>query len=285
MPLPFDATLKDFAQISPRGLLATFDAVPTLPVAVLNIDLSTVTTAADVVFGLGQPLQEIIHLDFQSGASATKHADVLVYSALLHRQYRVPVHSIVVLLRPEAAHPNLNGRVAYAARPGRGRMAYEYEVVRLWERPAADLLAGDVGVAPLAVLGQLPAGADLETGLAGVVQRLMERLQREALPDQMRRLLTAAFVLAGLRVSRQKALTLFQGVRAMHESDTYLYILDEGRIDQTKKLILRLGQKSLGAPGESVAATLAGITDLERLERMADQLRDVRSWEDLLAVP
>ena len=71
MPLRFDATLKDLGQVSPRGLLAKFDAPPTLPVTLLNIDLSTVTTAADLVFGLGEPLQEIVHLDFQSSASAT----------------------------------------------------------------------------------------------------------------------------------------------------------------------------------------------------------------------
>src|SRR5437773_1522362 len=119
MPLRFDATIKDMAQVSPRGMLITFDTVPTLPVLPLNVDLSTVTTAADVVFGLGNPLQEIIHLDFQASASATKHADILVYNALLHRQYLVPVPSIVVLLRPQAAHANLNGTVAYAPRPGR----------------------------------------------------------------------------------------------------------------------------------------------------------------------
>src|SRR5262245_25697709 len=128
MSFPFDATLKDLAQVSPRGLLAVFDAPPTLPVALLNVDLSTVTTAADLVFGLGNPLQEILHLDFQAAASATKHADVLVYNGLLHRQYRVPVHSTVVLLRPQAAHPNLNGVVRYAARPGRGIMEFRYEV-------------------------------------------------------------------------------------------------------------------------------------------------------------
>ena len=212
MPLPFDATLKDLAQVSPRGVLATFDTPPVLPVSLLNIDLSTVTTAADLVFGLGQPLQEIVHLDFQASASATKHADVLVYNALLHRQYQVPVHSIAVLLRPQAAHANLNGTVAYAPRRGRGKMDYQYEVIRLWERPVAELLAGDVGALPLALLGQLPAGVDLEAGLAGVIQQMIERLQREAAPEQMRRLLTAAFVLTGLRVPRQVAQPLFQGV-------------------------------------------------------------------------
>ena len=126
MPLPYDATLKDMAQVNPRGVLSYFDAPTTLPVSLLNVDLSTVTTAADLVFGLGEPLQEIVNIDFQSSASATKHADIPVYNTLLHRQYLVPIHSIVVLLRPQAAHSNLNGAVTYAPRPERGRMDCQY---------------------------------------------------------------------------------------------------------------------------------------------------------------
>jgi hypothetical protein len=34
-------------------LLAAFDNAPALPVSLLNIDLSTETAAADLVFGLG----------------------------------------------------------------------------------------------------------------------------------------------------------------------------------------------------------------------------------------
>src|ERR1700730_15098824 len=134
MPLPFDATLKDLGQLSPRGLLTVFDAPPSLPVSLLNVDLSTVTTSTDLVFGLGQPVQEVVHLDFQSSASAGKHADLLAYHALLYRQYRVPVHSIVVLLPPQAAPPHLSAAVAYAPRPGRGKMEFQYEPIRLWER-------------------------------------------------------------------------------------------------------------------------------------------------------
>src|SRR5262245_39704798 len=127
--MPFDATLKNLAHDDPRAIPATFDRPPPPTVSLLNVDLSTVTTAADFVVGLGAQTQEIVHLDFQASASATKQADVLVYNALLHRQYLVPVHSIVVLLRPQAAHPNLSGIVNYAARPGRGGMNFGYEVV------------------------------------------------------------------------------------------------------------------------------------------------------------
>jgi hypothetical protein len=75
----------------------------------------------------------------------------------------------------------------------------------------------------------------------------------------------------------------------MRESDTYLAILDEGReegrIEEVKKLLVQFGQKSLGVPGESVTATLAAITDLDRLERLHQRLGDVQSWEELLATP
>lgn len=197
MPMPYDATLKNLARQHPRTVLATFDRPPPPIVTLLNVDLSTVTTSADFVVGLGDPLNEIVNLDFQASASATKHADILVYSALLHRHYLVPVHSIIVLLRPQAAHPNLSGCLSYTARPQRGKMDFTYEVIRLWEWPADELLAGEIGTTPLAMLGRLPEGVPLEDGLAAVVQRLIERLDKEVPRDEARRVLTAAFVLTG----------------------------------------------------------------------------------------
>jgi hypothetical protein len=104
--MTFDATLKDMGGESPEGFLAAFDRAPTGPVKPLNVDLSTVTTAADLILGLGEPLAEIIQLDFQPSASAWKHADLLVYHALFFGHYHVPVHTLVLLLRPEAAHAN-----------------------------------------------------------------------------------------------------------------------------------------------------------------------------------
>jgi hypothetical protein len=288
MSMPFDATLKDLGRDAPADVLATFDRPPTAELSLLNVDLSTVTTAADLVVGVGDPLAEIVHLDFQASAAAWKHADILVYQALLFRQYHVPVHSIVILLRPQAAHSNLNGSINFAPRPGRGKMDFDYEVLPLWERSAEELLAGALGTAPLAMLGALPADVPLEEGLAQVAQRLIERLNREAPPERARKLLTSAFVLTGLRVRRQVARDIFRGVRAMQESDTYQAILDEGKEAQMKRIILLLGQKGFGPPGEAITARLNAITEnVERLERVMERLYDGRatSWEDLLNTP
>jgi hypothetical protein len=285
MSMPFDATLKDLGRDAPADVLTTFDRPPAGPLRLLNVDLSTVTTAADLVVGLGDPLAEVIHLDFQASAAAWKHADVLAYNALLYRAYHVPVHSLVVLLRPQAAHANLNGVVSYAARSGRGSMAFGYEVVRLWQRPAADLLAGPLGTVPLAVLGALPAGVPLPDALTAVAGQLIERLGREAPHERARKLLTAAFLLTGLRVRRDVARQVFRGVQAMHESDTYLAILEEGREEQVKEDILRLGRKRFGPSNEGTVANLNGITDLERLRRLHDRLLDAAGWQDLLDTP
>lgn len=285
MAMTFDATLKDMGRLSPEGFLATFDRPPTLPVKLLNVDLSTVTRAADLVLGLGEPLEEIVHLDFQASAAARKHADVLVYNALLYAQHLVPVHTIVVLLRPEAAHANLNGAIRYAPRPGRGSMNYEYEVVRLWERPAEELLAADLGVTPLAVLGKLPAELSLEDGLAVVVRQVAERLQREAVPDQVTRLLTDAFLLSGLRVRRQMAAKIFGGIRAMHESDTYLAIVDEGQEKFAREAILAIGEERFGPVEEVVTSHLNNVGDLDRLRRMHRRAVKAKNWQEILETP
>jgi hypothetical protein len=285
MAMTFDATLKDMGRHSPHGFLSAFDRPPAFPVKLLNVDLSTVTTAADLILGLGDPLQEIVHLDFQSSAAAWKHADLMVYNALLFAHYHVAVHTIVLLLRPEAAHANLNGDVGYAPRPGRGSMHFRYEVVHLWERPVEELLAADLGVVPLAMLGRLPAGQALEAGLTAVAQQVVERLQKEAPPERVKTLLTDALLLTGLRVRRDVAARIFRGVRAMHESDTYLMILEEGQEKALREMILLLGEDRFGAPDEAVKARLNGVTDLDRLKRMGRQTPKAASWQEILATP
>ena len=282
MSMPFDATLKDLGREAPTDVLTTFDQPPAGAVSLLNVDLSTVTTAADLVLGIGTPLKEVIHIDFQSSAAAWKHADVLVYNALIYAEYHVPVHSIVILLRPQAAHSNLNGKVNYAARSGRGSMKFDYELVPLWQRPAETFLNGPLGTTPFAMLGALPPDVPLADALTRVAQRLIERLDREGPPARVRKLLTAALLLTGLRVRRDVARQVFRGVRAMRDSDTYLMILDEGREEQVKKDILLIGGERFGPPPEEIAIRLNAVTDLDRLERMIRRAVKASNWQEIM---
>jgi hypothetical protein len=209
----------------------------------------------------------------------------MVYNALLFAHYRVAVHTVIILLRPEAAHANLNGVIRYAPRPGRGRMDFSYEVVRLWERPVEELLAADLGVAPLAMLGRLPEDQPVEVGLTAIAQRVGERLTNEAPPDRAKKLLTDALLLTGLRVRRDVAVRIFRGVRVMQESDTYLMILDEGQEKCVREIILIQSEDRFGPLEESVKARLNKITDLDRLKRIARQTPKAASWQELLDTP
>lgn len=283
--LTFDATLKDMARESPRGFLSAFDRPSSLPVIVLNVDLSTVTRAADLILGIGEPLAEIVHLEFQSSAAAWKHADLMVYNALLFAHYHAPVHSVLILLRPEAGHPNLDGAVRYSPRPDRGKMDFSYEVIRLWERPAEEFLQGDLAVTPLAMLGRLPERLPLEEALAVVAEKVVDRLTRDAAGERAKKLLTDAYLLTGLRVRRDVATRIFKGVRAMHESDTYLAILDEGQEKSTRDDVLIVGETRLGPPPETVRNQLAAVSDLPRLKRMLRSAVTASSWAEILKTP
>jgi hypothetical protein len=74
----------------------------------------------------------------------------------------------------------------------------------------------------------------------------------------------------------------FRGVRAMHESDTYLAILDEGWAKGTRENILLVGEELLGTPDKSAKAQLSNITDLDRLRRMLRRAVKAASWQEIL---
>lgn len=69
----------------------------------------------------------------------------------------------------------------------------------------------------------------------------------------------------------------------MHESTAYDMAVEEGRIDATHHVLAKQGRKLLGAPSPSVESALTSIQDVERLQRMAEAILTVKSWEELLS--
>lgn len=161
-------------------------------------------------------------------------------------------------------------------------MDFRYEVVRLWERPADDLLAGDLGVAPLAVLGKLSGEVPLADALANVAQRIVQRVISEAPPERGKRLLTDALLLTGLRVKRHLAASIFRGVHVMQESDTYLMIVDEGKEKQAKQAILLFGEERFGPADDTIKTQLESVSDLDRLNRMIRRAAKASGWREVL---
>src|SRR5205823_11174595 len=135
---------------------------------------------------------------------------------------RLPVHSLVILLRREADGPALIGELAYRSPAGRGGLRFEFDVVRLWERPVEMILSGGVGTLPLAPLADV-----LPEALPAVIARMDERLAAEPAPQQAE-LWAATYILMGLRYPADIAARVLREVRAMRESSTYQAILAEG---------------------------------------------------------
>jgi hypothetical protein len=71
----------------------------------------------------------------------------------------------------------------------------------------------------------------------------------------------------------------------MHESDTYLAILDEGQEKARREDILTFGEERLGAPDESIKAQLSNIADLDRLKRMVRRAAKAANWQEILDTP
>src|SRR5438067_6835029 len=149
MPFPFDATLKDIVQDFVDDYEAALRLTGPQPTTVLNVDLSTISAATDIALGHGDPLAAITDLNFQSGPDAELPDRALLYNSVLRYRYHVPVHSIVLLLRPVADSPPLKGQVRYVGRKRRGKMDFTFEVVRLWQKPLKLFLEGGVGALPL----------------------------------------------------------------------------------------------------------------------------------------
>src|ERR1017187_3779336 len=215
----FDATLKDIIGQNPSDLRVAFRLPATEPAVSLNVDLSTLSAATDVTLGFGKPLEEIVDLNFQSGPDPNLAARLHLYNAALYLKFAAPVRSIVVLLRTKAQSRGLNGKLVYTS--GGLRVSFQCEVMRLWQQPVEPFLEGGLGLLPLAPLCKLPPHGSPRIALRNVVRAIDRRLA--ALPDhaQAIRLMTAAFILTGLRVRGKELPNLFEGVQVVHKSSAW----------------------------------------------------------------
>lgn len=285
MSHPFDATLKEIVGHSAADFAPVLHLPIHLPTRTLNVDLSTVSAATDVAFGFGDPLQEIVDVNFQSSADAHADARLHLSNAAYHHHYHVPVRTILILLRPAAAHSRLTGRLDYTA--GQSRVEFQDEIVRMWEQPVAPFLTGGLALLPLAPLCELPPNVTLEQALRDVVHQIDQRLFATAPYERAVQLMTAAFVLTGLRAQRPYLDDIFRGVRVMHESSAFTYYEEkgrtEGRIQECHRLLIRQGAYRMGSPDPTTESLIMCIRDLDRLERMGEAVLKVASWQELLA--
>jgi hypothetical protein len=274
MSKPFDATLKDLICSHPADWLAQLGVPVTAPPEVISAELSTVTAAADTPIRVGGL---VVHIDVESGPDDSLARRMLLYNVLAHYHTGLPVRSAAVLLRSNAQRSSLSDRVDYE------ELSFKFDIVRVWEIPAENLLRAGVGLLPLAVLGKPPAGKTREQALPEQVGRIADRVGHEA-KDEVGKLMTATYILASMHVEPAVAREVINHVLNMKELPGYQLILEEGAVEHMRDFILKIGRTQIGEPTEKQVNKLKAIEDLDRLDRIGAKVSTAKSWDSLLRV-
>ena len=128
--------------------------------------------------------------------------------------------------------------------------------------------------------------ADLISSLREIVRGIDARLQKEVEPAEAVRLMTATYVLAGLRVNEDELNVIFAGVSIMPESTAFDAMVEKGQIRQNQLTLLRQGRIQFGGPPDpETESELLAVKDLDRLNRMTEAVLTADSWHELLATP
>ncbi len=280
MTKPFDAATKRLVEAGPAAWLV-YAGLAGERAELIDTDLTTITSQADRILRVYNP-DYLAHLELQGAYLKGYGDDTLRYNALACTRYRLPVQSVVILLRKEADGPAMSGVVHYKVPGGTGELYFKYKVVRVWEKSVEEVLQGDLATLPLAPL----ANVSLKQ-LPAVIRRMEARIEREAGVEDAATFWTATLLLLGLRFKRGTVVELLKGVQGLNESDTYLMILEEGEargeVRGERTILLRMGEKRFGPPSEQTVAALEAIQSPEALVELGLRLLEVESWSELLA--
>jgi hypothetical protein len=285
MAKAFDATLNtliDDHLADWAGFLAARCGVPPGPATPLDTDLSA-TLQADRLFRVDGPIPAVLHLELESTGRLGIPEELLRYNVAARAAVGgLPVHSVLMLLRPKANATDLTGTLELPGADGRPYLTFRHAVVRVWQETVADLLAAGPGLYPLALLTNEAAG-DLRAGFV----RFRDRLRSDEIPDNLERVLFEyTYVLCGLRYTAEQIDALYRDLSmTLEDSTTYQLLVNRGRAEEARGMILLIGGQRFGAAPEAVAAAVRGIADRDRLQRLAGRLLDATDWDDLLATP
>jgi predicted transposase YdaD len=287
----YDATMRDLFDPEPAAWLEFF-GVPVADPAlaqVIDSNVSTVTAETDKLLRRGGPDPVILHIEFLSGRNKDYPHQAFWYNTLAGHKHGEPVWSVVVLLRPAADGPELNGEYEHQF-PGRGRnLWFRYDVVRVWQLPPDRLRKAGLPLLPLA-----PVSNVAPEQLTGVLAAVAQRLRDEADLELKTTLWAATEILLGLyhpeeRVKEltEEITTMVLGIQGIEESSVYQGILAKGEakgeVREARMILLSLGRRKLGQPDEQVLARIAAVGDLDRLNALIHHILDAITWDELLA--
>ncbi len=277
MAKPFDAGVRvlidqylpDWLTISSRSSRGT--------VRVIDSDLSTITAEADKLLFVDDPRPWILHLEPQANWDGKLEDRVCWYNNIVGYKHDCLVHSVIVLLRREADSPRLTGEYLQAFSGEPPYRVFRYQVVRVWQMSANELVNGPWGLFPLA-----PLCDDAKSQLPSLFEKMANRLQAEVHdPQKLSMLWEATAILSDLRHDPEIIFPLMQKVMTMvrwEDLKSHDMFVGKG----IRRTIFALGKRKFGPPDERTTQELEAIKDLNRLEHLSERLLDVSNWQELL---
>jgi predicted transposase/invertase (TIGR01784 family) len=198
-----------------------------------------------------QSENSILHLEFQTIPKENIPFRMLDYRVRGNRRYKEkPMRQVVIYLKPTTSE------LAYQTSYDLERTHHEFDVVRLWEQPAAVFLQYP-GLLPFAVLGQSENPAEMLRQATDLVEQIEE-------PTMQGNLMAASAILAGLRLEED---VIYHLVRRniMQESVIYRSIQNE----KTKAIALNFLREGLST--EAVArGTGLSIEEVQQLQQQVN---------------
>ena len=193
----FDVSAKELVWDGPAAWLERFGIGPIGPVDVIDSDITALTAAADKVIKVGGPEPYLVNIELQSSHEKDLVETTWFRQAALFHRHRLPVLTVLVLLRRETNSPSFTGSFEIRMRDGWQTNQYNYRVVRMWGEDPEPYLTSGVNLVPLAPLTNVT-----EDELPALVHRMEERINAEPRPNAVK-LWTATYVLMGLRYSKK----------------------------------------------------------------------------------
>lgn len=177
-------------------------------------ELSLEPIRADALI-LRQAEDLVLHAEFQTEADAGIPFRMADYRLRVYRRFpRKEMRQVVIYLRETGS--DLVWQNAFIL----SRTRHEFDVIRLWEQPAAIFLSAP-GLLPFAVLSQTADPIAVLTQVASAIAEIPDRRVQS-------NLMASASVLAGLVLEKDVIRRILRG-DIMRESVIYQDILQEGR--------------------------------------------------------
>jgi hypothetical protein len=173
------------------------------------------------------------------------------------------VPEVVVLFLHPKGNVEAAGSVALRSRRGLTKWDLSWRAVKLWEVPAAALLAtGDVGVIPWVPLAQFDGSPE------PIVRECRARIEQFAPPGEQENLLAVTQFLARLRYNDEMLFKILGGRKAMIESPVLQELKEEWTRETVIDDLMTFLVGRFGAKAEALKTDLQAIDDEARLKEL-----------------